>query len=103
MHFIVKIFPENTYQYNTILNTNTKQGDDPIPALILKFIPVKCSANMPPIKANGTFKIVSSASLALPNVMNKIRNMASKHTGTTCAKVALARCWFSNSPFHVKK
>ena len=73
----------------------------PIPALILKLMPVICKANMPPIKAKGTFIIVNTASFTLPYVTNKIRNTASRQIGTTLAKVALALCWFSNSPFQL--
>ena len=63
-----------------------------MPALILKLMPVMCKANMPPINAKGTFKIVNNASFTFPNVMNKIRNIANKQIGTTLAKVEVALC-----------
>ena len=73
----------------------------PIPALMLKFIPVKCKAIIPPIKAKGTLSIVSIASFTLPKVINRIKKITNKHIGIMLAKVLFALCWFSNSPFQL--
>ena len=61
-------------------------------------MPVTRSATMPPIRAKGTFRRITAASLKDPNALNS--NPKIRHTliGTINARRFMARCWFSNSP-----
>ena len=57
----------------------------PIPAEILKSVPVISRDKIPPTIANGTFRNTNPASLRFPNMLNNKRNISNRLTGTTCA------------------
>ena len=70
----------------------------PIPADILKLIPVTNSANIPPMIANGTLLSTRSESRILPKRINKTKNIISKLIGTTCESLLVARSCSQNHP-----
>ncbi|MCY1229487.1 hypothetical protein D9M72_418510 [compost metagenome] len=61
-------------------------------------MPVRNSANTPPISANGMFEMISVALLNDLNALNSSRKITSTDSGTTIDSRAMARSWFSNSP-----
>ncbi len=74
----------------------------PTAALTDRGTPATSSAKAPPVRANGT---VSRMARALrPEFIAAYRRprTASTASGTTILSRASARCWFSNSPPHVK-
>ena len=59
----------------------------PMPAEMLKFMPVICKAQMPPITAKGRLSMTSMESLTLPKVVKRIRKIAKRQMGTTTDRV----------------
>src|SRR6185312_2826469 len=95
LNLVIRITPFCTHM--------PKSAIKPIPAEMLKFMPVISNARMPPIIAKGTLLSTSSESLKLPNRMNRIKNIISRLIGTTWLSRLVARCWFSKSPAHCRE
>src|ERR1039457_5562312 len=72
----------------------------PIPAEILKLVPVMNNAAIPPTIAKGTLRNTRPASLKFPNILNKRRKINNRLIGTICCSLLVALCWFSKSPCH---
>jgi hypothetical protein len=60
-----------------------KRAMKPIPAEILKFVPVIYRAVIPPTMAKGTLIKTTSASLKLPNMLISRRKIRVRLMGTT--------------------
>jgi hypothetical protein len=56
----------------------------------------------PPMSAKGRFEMTSSASLMFLKVKNSRSRMRPIATGPMVMSFAMARCWFSNCPPHVR-
>ncbi len=86
----------------TPLSTATpKSAMNPIDADRFSVMPRIHRAAIPPTAANGTLVRISSAQRTRPNVTIRSRKMMTSDNGTTSARRAVARSWFSNCPPHV--
>jgi dihydrolipoamide dehydrogenase len=65
-----------------------------------RYSPVMARPTMPPISAKGMLDSTSAPDCTEPKVENSTRKISPSATGTTSARRAAARCWFSNSPPH---
>jgi hypothetical protein len=65
---------------------------NPIPAEMLKFVPVRCKAVIPPIIANGTLSKISPASVTFPNNTNRMKKIRIRLIGTTIFNLREALC-----------
>ncbi len=67
-----------------------------------KYSPANNKPKTPPTKAKGILAKTNTAWRTEPKVENNRQKISPNATGTTIAKRAAARCWFSNCPPHVK-
>ena len=56
---------------------------NPTPAEIPKLVAVMCNAYIAPTREKGTFRSTYTASLTLPNIMNRNTKINNKLKGTT--------------------
>ena len=70
----------------------------PTAAEMLKLVPERYNANVPPMSANGRFNMISSASPKDWNVLKSRMKMIQTTSGTMMVRRANARCWSSNRP-----
>ncbi|MNS23503.1 hypothetical protein D3C72_553200 [compost metagenome] len=92
LNLVIRITPFCTQIPNKAIN--------PIPAEILKLMPVINKAKIPPIMANGTLFNTSKESFTFPKRTKRIKKITSKLIGTAVDNWLVARCWFSKSPAH---
>ena len=67
-----------------------------------RYSPDTASATTPPIRASGMLANTKMAWRRLPSVANSTPTISASATGTTSARRAAARCWFSNWPPQVR-
>ena len=70
----------------------------PTAAEMLKFVPQRYSAKVPPMIANGRLSIINSASPTDWKALNKSTKMIKRTIGTMMYKRVSARCWSSKRP-----
>jgi hypothetical protein len=69
-----------------------KRAINPIPAEILKLVPVKRRAAIPPIIAKGILTIINPASMTFPKRTNRIKKISNMLIGTTILSLFEALC-----------
>jgi hypothetical protein len=84
LNAVVSKTPSNIQIPNRAIN--------PMPADMLKFVPVISRATMPPTTAKGTLRKTRPASFRFQNMINNRRNISNKLIGTTSISLLEALC-----------
>jgi hypothetical protein len=71
---------------------------NPIAADTDSAISVSHRATMPPIIASGMLAMINEALAIDPKALKSSKKISRIDSGTTQDSLAMARCWFSNSP-----